>query len=589
MNQPLASVVDSAPLPSISASQVRDLAAALVLPRQQIETAFVSVGSRLTDGAAMLGALTKLFEALPDVLQGADVAEASAHLEAVSTKARELSETFAREKLDLARLVEVVGAASAPIADLYRTVKMMGIVSINAGVTAAGILADGEEFDVFTNDISKLSDSAGRTIQEFSQVYRQLTGEVARAVEQRAHFERSHAHTLSTLGESLSRTIVALDEQRRMALAGSAETGRVSRQIVGRIGSAVMALQVGDSTRQRIEHIESALAALADILAGDAVAGQTLTPALHAEAVAAIAALEQAQLSQTGDTFAAEVGEAEVSLKALADDAGMIMAHSQQIYGSSGPGQASALASLASQLRAAVVVLKDCEAERAELETVAHAVQSTVKVLLGHVEAVQDIEANMRLVSLNAAVRCAQLGPRGASLTVIATQLRELTTETVVAAKAAITRLDESSTLASAFSAAATGEAAGQIGRLEQQANLALTLLSGLDKRLAAALESLNADGPRVIRELGAAASGILGQADIAEVMQDLALQIAALSTEPPPETPAQDLAAILEWLRSLYTMEAERSIHTALFGEKPGTASEAEAGASDDLDDFML
>ena len=589
MNQTLASVVDSALHARAGASQVRDLAAALVSPRQQIESAFVSVGARLTGGAAMLGNLTKLFEALPDVLQGADVQKASMHLEAVGTKARELSDTFAREKADLARLAEVVGAASGPIADLYRTVKMMGIVSINAGVTAAGILSDGDEFDVFTNDISKLSDSAGRTIQEFAQVYRQLTSEVERAVEQRAHFERSHSHTLSALGESLSKTIVALDAQRQMALTGSAETGRVSRQIVGRIGSAVMALQVGDSTRQRIEHIEAALAALADGLQQQAIAGQALGEELFDEAIAAVAALEQSQLIETANTFANEVGEAEVSLKALADDAGMVMAHSQQIYGASGSGETSALASLSSQLRAAVAVLRDCEAERAKLEAVAHAVQSTVKVLLGHVEAVQDIEANMRLVSLNATVRCAQLGPRGASLTVIATQLRELTTETVIAAKAAMSRLDESSALARAFGAAATGEAAGQIGRLEQQANLALTLLSNLDKRLASALQSLNADGPRAIRELEAAAKGIMGQADIAEVMQDIALQIAALSPSPPPQAPAEPVMAVLDWLRSLYTMEAERSIHSALFGAKAEVTVPGAESGGDDFDDFLL
>jgi len=236
-----------------------------------------------------------------------------------------------------------------------------------------------------------------------------------------------------------------------------------------------------------------------------------------------------------------------------------------------------------------VAVLRDCEAERGKLERVAHAVQGTVKVLLGHVEAVQEIEANMRLVSLNAAVRCAQLGPRGAPLTVIAMQLRELTTQTVVAAQDAMSRLDQSSELASAFGAAATGDAAGQIGRLEQQANLALTLLADLDKRLALALQSLNADGPRVIRELEAAAAGIVGQADIAEVMQDIAMQVAALSSVAPPASPDPALVAVLEWLRAQYTMEAERQIHSSLFGPRPGAASPAAEAEDAGLDDFML
>src|SRR5690606_10874621 len=207
--------------------------------------------------------------------------------------------------------------------------------------------------------------------------------------------------------------------------------------------------------------------------------------------------------------------------------------------------------------------------------------------LLGHVAAVQDIEANMRLVSLNAAVRCAQLGPRGASLTVIAMQLRELTSETVSAAEAAMARLDESSTLAAAFGAAAGADGAKSLGDLEQQASLAMDLLSGLDARLEAALARLNGDGPKVIGLLQAAARGLQGQSGLAEAMADTGMGIAALSPDPLPQSLDADVAAIIEGLRQTYTMEAERAVHAGLFGALAATASMPEA--EPDLADFML
>ena len=43
-----------------------------------------------------------------------------------------ISALFATEQADLARLVDVVAAAEHPIGELRRTVKMMGIVAINA-------------------------------------------------------------------------------------------------------------------------------------------------------------------------------------------------------------------------------------------------------------------------------------------------------------------------------------------------------------------------------------------------------------------------------------------------------------------------
>ena len=557
--------------------QARDVSAlstALAKPRQEIEEAFVSVGSRLSEGAAMLNKLTRQFEALPAALQGEEVSEASSQLRAVARTALQLTEDFAKEKADLTRLVEVVSAANGPISVLRRTVKMIGIVSINARVTAAGIVGDSDDFEVFTTDISTLSDSARTTIHDFSTVYRQLVSEVDQAASQRDRFDAAHAHTLTELAHNLDETLEALDRQRQSAVESSAETGRVSRQIVGRIGSAVMALQVGDSTRQRLEHVEAGLDCLAEIVGGD--------EALSVEALTAISPLEQEQLRATAADFAGEVGEAEHALQALASDAGTIMARSRNLYGD-GDNEASALTVLSAQLRVATEILRDCEMERSKLEAVAAAVQQTVSILLGHVAAVQDIESNMRLVSLNAAVRCAQLGPRGASLTVIASQLRELTTETVVAAEAAMAQLDEASALAGAFGAAAGGDNAGQIGRLEQQANHAMTLLTRLDEGLSAAMESLNADGPKVIGLLQAAARGIDGQSRLAENMDDIALQIAALSSDAMPDELTAELLLVLERLRKTYTMEAERQIHTRLFGG--ASAAPVEEPASDDMD----
>ncbi len=568
---------------SATPDMARRIADDLARPRQEIESAFVNVGARLSEGAALLNTLSKLFEALPEALQGSEVAEALAHLRAVAESASALSDTFGQEKADLARLVDVVAAANSPISDLRRTVKMMGIVSVNARVTAAGIVGDSDDFDVFTTDIASLSDSASQTIQEFAQIYRQLTTEVDRAASQRARFEGAHANTLSSLARSLADTIVALDRQQAAAVEGSAETGRVSRQIVGKIGSAVMSLQVGDATRQRIEHVEAGLIALAETSEGHLVSENELD-----DAIAVLSCLQQTQLTDIAAAFAQEVEQAEQDLNALASDAGVIMARSRDFNGE-GENKGSAIASLSAQLRTAVAILKDFETERAKLEAVAGAVQETVRILLEHVGAVQDIEANMRLVSLNAAVRCAQLGPRGASLTVIAMQLRELTSETVTAAEAAMNQLDQSSKLAGSFGAASGGNGAGKVSDLEEQATLALNILGTLDTRIAGALARLNTDGPKVIGLLDAAARGLSGQSALAETLDDTALAITGLSGRDIPANIPPGLRPLLAQLRSNYTMESERLIHDQII-PRDDSIPAAEPEPEDDMDlDAMM
>ncbi|WP_323013784.1 hypothetical protein, partial [Devosia sp.] len=140
-----------APSPApVSVDVLRAIAQELAAPREQIEATFVSVGARLAEGATMLNAVTRVFEALPAELQSPELAEASTRLAEVGHEAQAISALFAGEQADLARLVAVVDAAAHPIAELHRTVKMMGIVAINARVVAAGVVGKGDEFDVFT-------------------------------------------------------------------------------------------------------------------------------------------------------------------------------------------------------------------------------------------------------------------------------------------------------------------------------------------------------------------------------------------------------------------------------------------------------
>src|SRR5690606_15242511 len=111
---------------------VKAIGQALAAPREQIETTFLAVGARLSEGATMLNRVTKVFEALPTELQSPQLVEASTRLAEIGVQAKAISSMFATEQADLSRLVDVVTSADHPIAELRRTVKMMGIVAINA-------------------------------------------------------------------------------------------------------------------------------------------------------------------------------------------------------------------------------------------------------------------------------------------------------------------------------------------------------------------------------------------------------------------------------------------------------------------------
>ncbi|HEY4201645.1 MAG TPA: hypothetical protein VGM83_13915 [Devosiaceae bacterium] len=566
--QPVSEAVDPA-----LALQLQQLAEDLGAPRERIETAFVDVGGSLTQAAGILGRISSVFEALPRDLESQEMVEATSRLDAVGQRAEAIAASFSAEGEDIARLVSVVKAAEQPISDLRKAVKMMGIVAINARVVAAGIVGRLQDFDVFTTDIASLSESATTTIQDFSLVYGQLTDNVRKAAEQRSHFETSHKDTLTGLALRLRRNLDEVTRRRRESAAGSAETGRVSRQITGRIAAAVSALQVGDATRQRVEHVETGIIALRDLLSGREVAGKAgaivLAQSDESVLLQAVSTLEVEQLADTGNTFTLEVTGADDALRQLAVDAKTIMEHSQHLYGQGSKQGQSPLAVLNADLREASHVLGDCETERGKLDQMAAAVAATVDILLGHVEAVQEIEANMRLVSLNAAVKCAQLGPRGKALDVIAQQLRQLTGETVLAAEAAMGNLKQAAELAQSFNRAAADDAAGQVGALEQEARASVALLETIDARMAEALVVLDRDGTQALKCLDRAAIGFSDHAAIADAMAEVQSRLGAFALTPwlAGTSPTGSVTGVLAHLRTTYTMGSERQIHDRLFG----------------------
>jgi hypothetical protein len=559
--------------------------------RDNIETTFVGVGQNLSKSAGLLNEITKVFEALPARLQSAELEAASSLLGEVGTEAQKIAALFATEQDDLLRLVDVVADAAHPISGLRRAVKMMGIVAINARVVAAGVVGDSEDFVVFTTDIAKLSESATDTIQQFATAYAQLTAEVRQAALQRTEVQTVSSSTLNDLAVEMAKGLESLTDQRMAAVSGSAQTGQVTRQIFMRISKAVMALQVGDATRQRLEHVVLSLADLEHLLAA---ADQTSEAASHF-----IGNLNADQLQACADEFDVEVSEAGDALRDLAADARKIMEFSATLYGSEGDGF-SALAGLSASVKRAVKVLRACEDERSKLERVASAVLATVRTLLNLVEAVQEIEGNMRLVSLNAAVKCAQLGPRGAALNVIARELRELTGVTVETAEAAMAGLHKAAKLAQAFGAAANGDTAGKVGHLEHQASEALLTLEAMDSAQAGALSKLNRDGPNVIDLLEQAASTFAERANGSESLRDVAIELAELTSGEASELP-KTVSDILTTHFARYTMDVERQIHIARFGAHKHTTPEdaanddavvtagPEAGASADVDDVFF
>lgn len=551
------------PLPVMMA----DLAAR----RPAIEAAFLDVGDRLTKCMTLLNRHTALFEALPRDFESAELAEATTALHSLGAETGAMAASFAAERMAMGELVAALAGADAPISNLVRAVKMIGIMAVNARVMAASI-DDMEDVEVFTGDIARLSSEADATVRAFSNTYRRLVDHVRRTEARRGEFEQNHRRRLLDLSSGLETRLGQLAERRREASAAGSRTGEMTRQIAGRVGAVVLSLQVGDNTRQRLEHVEAALGLLDDLThgrRGPAVAGIDWSEAAGSPAlVAVVTRLQSAQLAGAADHLEEEVKAGEAALRSLQSDVTEMVRQSRLVATGSVKGAEAPLAALNAELRDAGAMLRVCETERGKLDAMAAEAGEVVRSLLSRIADIRAIESSMRLLSLNATMKCARLGSKGRALNVITQQLRELTAETVVSAESTAYSLQRVSEAARRVTAAASADSAGRVGRLEEEAQRALRLVESVDGRLASAVGVLADEAPELLRLLGGAAAAYATQRRVARTLDSAAAQLNGFAGTRPSLTDDEYAEAVFAHLRKTYTMQGERQIHDRLVAE---------------------
>jgi hypothetical protein len=550
--------------------------------RATSDALFTDVGARLQGCAGVLNDITAAVEALPRELQGGEMIDATAHLSGLGDQAAAITTAFVRERDSLAELLCVVAAVSGPVQDLDKTARLLGILALNAHVVAADSNSRETGLTTIAQEATRLSDHAAERIKIFRTAYRRLGETVQQAAHQQAAFEANHRRSLTDLAAGIGRKLDELEQHRTQSAGALEETARLTRDVSQGITQAVMALQIGDATHQRLEHIEKALVIAENLRDdGNAVAGEVLL-------------LQQRQLDDAATRFDNEDRALKDALGQLAQRAGAIVQQGKAIGRESGGQQeGSVLASLSAEMRAAGAVLRTYERERRKLDAMAGTVSSTVHALLGEVDTVRRIERSMRLLSLNATARCDQQDLAAGGFDVIAQQLRDITLRLVGCANGAVGGLERAATLAQTFIESSSSAGADRVGDMEAQAAQAITLLEGVEARLEAALAALDGQGPHAVRGLEMAAAEFANSQAVSHLMAgaaaelgaDPTVQLAALASGHGEGEAADTFAA----LRRAYTMAVERQVHDAFVSGSTVDAAAADGIAPAASDDEVL
>ncbi|MBP0616048.1 hypothetical protein [Jiella mangrovi] len=542
-----------------------------------VEAIFLGIGESLLACLGLLGDMRKAFEAVTEAHAGPEVTSAEAAIDRLVAECLTLLEATRRERALVGDLIRVVSSAGHKIEDLRQTVSMISAIAMNARMIAATIRKHGEmELAVFADDIL---DSVKRT----SVVVDNLTAGQVRllklltAASARSEiFERNFLSATERLQERIGADLAAAVNDRQRAAGASTAAEAACASLSHQVSEVVSSMQVGDYTRQRLEHVSSALA--------------SLDQAPEAENL--LLTLQCAQMQGARAKLVEESDSLNEAILVLSGDIDRTFGTLKTQLGGNRRAGEPGTARLGLDIAQAANELSRSQCEQEHIMALARSIDDDVAAFGAYDGELHRLEFEMRLVSLNMAIGCSRLGTKGVALGVVSRQMREVVGGMVIQAESVSASLSKLGTLADELGAVRQGSADRGIGALVEDAQQARSILSTADERMEAASSVLDSVGRRIVG-LTDDAGGALGKLsglveDLSEVEASLGERMESAETGDPAlaSTHAEMFAA----LRRAYTMEAERRIHDEVLGTaSPAPEEEPAQSADDDLDAFLF
>lgn len=573
------------------AEHLRDLGRALVAGFAPAEPAFLAVGDRLSETIGIFARLGNLFHALQASLDDPELSRAAEALAAVGQEMNALAAALREERLALGRLQALNGEVARHIEVIRRTIRAISMLAVNAHVSASDVTAEGEDVGSFSLRFKQLADSARATVAASATQCERLRKILDAARTRQGRFVLEHDQGFALMAGRIEACVQGMDAGRARAAEVSRAIAAASQQISADIGAVVMALQVGDITRQRLDHVAQALEILAE--AGGAGPGeeQAWFAGLDAGQRSAIGMqicrLEEAQLAEALRELDGEVATTQRTLRRLAGEAEAVLALGGRGYGDGREGFAACLGALEADLDAAVALFRICQRERAEVDAAMAMAADALGQLIDQLALVERIEEDIRLVSLNTAFLCQRIGGEGKVLAVIAYELRGRALRLLEDCRGLAALGDEICAVSRRFEEIRDAHGAARMAAVERNIQAAFAPLHRGRADMAAALARLKPEGSAVEETLRASVV-TLGRFDgLGRTLRALRRRLARLA-----EGDAETIVDRALWHERsslfpvCYTMASERAVHAAICGIP---AAETAAAAGEAVDDVLF
>jgi hypothetical protein len=552
------SLSPNTPLPPRSGAQ---RLASLEGARKVIEARFLEAASVLSRAVEGVGALIAGLDGIRDNLDAETVASTTADLARAAESLNLLPDSLEQRRARVAELVKFSDSLADCIEDMRQHLAYLRVFSINIKITSGGIAAAGPEFAIFAQEISDCI-AMGRTLLDgFNTDLLALDHTLRGALSHEHKLAHDCAALLPAVPDALSVSTTAIAAHHAKIADVAVDVAALAREVQKKVGGGLAALQIGDITRQRIEHVQAGLRMLDEASELDA-----LTAEARGRAEAFTCRLLAAQLTAAAEEFHRDVSRIGVNVTGMAADASELLRLRDLAYGDG--ADANFLKSLEANVGQALRLVDDVTRGEQAAEDVSRSAATAVRGLTDRIASIQNIRADVQMMALNTTLKCARIGETGKPLGVIAIELRQHAIHLEKAATETVTALD------GLFAAADTLRRDPDRDVDEGKAAVAATVLTGAVSRIGkagdgveAALAAVARQGAEVVETLRAAAARFDFHGQIGSVLDEAAAELFEMSGEGAMATDdiAPALRPLMARLARQYTMAQEREVHRSV------------------------
>lgn len=524
-----------------------------------IEGAFLSAGRGLSQGLSAFRSLTDSLAALGDDLDRGGTAAASHQLDRLSRMLRAVAERLPTDGTLLRDLLDGNRGMRRKFDDLVGDMRMMVVVSRSARLEAVVSDEQRASLEEFSRTIDHQIGDAQRRIDACASEHGGTTALLERSAREHLAFDDAYRDRLVGLAEDFDATLDAMARRREAGLAFTAEAAAKARGIAGAAGQALVSLQVGDNTRQRLEHVTFALER-ADGL--DDAGGGEGEPEATADLLCGVA---EAQLRDTVDTFDGEASRILDTFAMLGREAATLATAGRATYGNAAGGTASFVSEFRARFADAMGIVAACSANRRAVERATGTLRAMLAPLDDTLTTLVETSEDLVIVAMNVGLKAARLGLDGRGLVTVAGELKRLASQISLDAVALLGAFRAVRGTSDAFGSRSGEDTAS--ASLEGEAEAILDALASADARIVAVLGTIDRIGRDFDATVGDAIAAFEAVAAGTGRLTDAADRIG--SGRAPAVRDGAALAAAAEavdgLLLPIYSMARERDVQSAI------------------------